>query len=162
MPSRPGFHTARLSSGMLLHASIPFPASGLPTAWIPPCSLDASGISGQAVFESAVATGSELNSLISTATASTAVVTRSTEPGPLLLLPPCSGCCHRLEPAPYLLHVAPDQFWHPTCLVCVACATPLEAEGACWLRQGRPYCQRDYARSVDTAKCCLYKRSVHM
>lgn len=53
---------------------------------------------------------------------------------------------------PHRRPVDPDMEWHTTCQKCVECGTQLDEMRTCFVREGRTYCKRDYAR-MFTAKC---------
>lgn len=60
----------------------------------------------------------------------------------------CYGCKNPIEDE-YRLCVTPDLQWHASCLVCSECHTNLDESCTCFLKEGRPYCKKDYVRSVN-------------
>ncbi|XP_063955860.1 insulin gene enhancer protein ISL-1-like [Lytechinus pictus] len=66
----------------------------------------------------------------------------------------CVGCGGSIQDQ-YILRVAPDLEWHAACLRCADCSTYLDETCTCFVRDGKPYCKRDYLRLFGTkcAKC---------
>ncbi|XP_781774.3 insulin gene enhancer protein ISL-1 [Strongylocentrotus purpuratus] len=66
----------------------------------------------------------------------------------------CVGCGGSIQDQ-YILRVAPDLEWHAACLKCADCCTYLDETCTCFVRDGKPYCKRDYLRLFGTkcAKC---------
>ncbi|XP_071844976.1 insulin gene enhancer protein isl-1-like [Apostichopus japonicus] len=66
----------------------------------------------------------------------------------------CVGCGGAIQDQ-YILRVAPDLEWHASCLKCSDCSTYLDESCTCFVRDGKPYCKRDYLRLFGTkcAKC---------
>lgn len=63
----------------------------------------------------------------------------------------CAGCSHPIRDQ-YVLHVDPDLDWHADCLRCTECRRQLDETCTCFVRDGRPYCKADYARSVSSTR----------
>lgn len=59
----------------------------------------------------------------------------------------CYGCKKPIEDH-YRLRVSPDMEWHTGCLACSECQRYLDETCTCFMRDGRPYCRRDYVRQV--------------
>ncbi|XP_033108816.1 insulin gene enhancer protein isl-1-like [Anneissia japonica] len=68
----------------------------------------------------------------------------------------CVGCGGQIYDQ-YILRVAPDLEWHGRCLKCADCDTYLDETCTCFVRDGKPYCKKDYLRLFGTkcAKCHL-------
>ncbi|XP_022099648.1 insulin gene enhancer protein ISL-1-like [Acanthaster planci] len=66
----------------------------------------------------------------------------------------CVGCGGQIQDQ-YILRVAPDLEWHAACLKCGDCEAYLDETCTCFVRDGKPYCKRDYLRLFGTkcAKC---------
>ncbi|CDW58440.1 Homeobox and LIM domain containing protein [Trichuris trichiura] len=63
----------------------------------------------------------------------------------------CNGCGQEIYDQ-YILRVAPDLEWHAGCLKCFDCCQFLDENCTCFVRDGKPYCKRDYVR-LFAAKC---------
>jgi len=63
----------------------------------------------------------------------------------------CVGCGGPIQDQ-YILRVAPDLEWHASCLKCADCNLYLDESCTCFVRDGKTYCKRDYARLFG-AKC---------
>nr|ABO93221.1 Islet [Platynereis dumerilii] len=63
----------------------------------------------------------------------------------------CVGCGSKIQDQ-YILRVAPDLEWHAACLKCADCDQFLDETCTCFVREGKTYCKRDYARLFGT-KC---------
>uniref|UniRef100_A0A5S6QAE7 Homeobox domain-containing protein n=1 Tax=Trichuris muris TaxID=70415 RepID=A0A5S6QAE7_TRIMR len=63
----------------------------------------------------------------------------------------CNGCGQEIYDQ-YILRVAPDLEWHAGCLKCFDCCQYLDENCTCFVRDGKPYCKRDYVR-LFAAKC---------
>ena len=57
----------------------------------------------------------------------------------------CYGCKKPFE-GTYRLRVSPDMEWHPSCLVCSECQRNLDEFCTCFIKDGRPYCKKDYMK----------------
>lgn len=57
----------------------------------------------------------------------------------------CYGCKTPIVDE-YRLRVSPDLEWHASCLVCSECQVNLDENCTCFLKDGRPYCKKDYFR----------------
>ena len=55
----------------------------------------------------------------------------------------CNGCRRPIED-PFHFSVSPDTEWHVSCLQCFKCNSTLDESGTCFMKEGRPYCRRDY------------------
>uniref|UniRef100_A0A3B3ZUG1 Uncharacterized protein n=1 Tax=Periophthalmus magnuspinnatus TaxID=409849 RepID=A0A3B3ZUG1_9GOBI len=66
----------------------------------------------------------------------------------------CVGCGSQILD-PYILRVSPDLEWHASCLRCAECGQYLDETCTCFVRDGRTFCRRDYARlfGIKCAKC---------
>ncbi|KAM8907521.1 insulin gene enhancer protein ISL-2 [Lycaon pictus] len=66
----------------------------------------------------------------------------------------CVGCGSRIHDQ-FLLRVSPDLEWHAACLKCAECSQYLDETCTCFVRDGKTYCKRDYARlfGIKCAKC---------
>ncbi|XP_052795832.1 insulin gene enhancer protein ISL-1-like isoform X1 [Mya arenaria] len=66
----------------------------------------------------------------------------------------CVGCGSQILD-PFILRVAPDLEWHASCLKCADCNEFLDETRTCFVRDGKTYCKRDYARLFGQrcAKC---------
>ncbi|VDI71031.1 insulin gene enhancer protein ISL-1 [Mytilus galloprovincialis] len=63
----------------------------------------------------------------------------------------CVGCGSQIHDQ-FILKVAPDLEWHASCLKCVDCSQYLDETCTCFVRDGKTYCRKDYARLFG-AKC---------
>ena len=61
--------------------------------------------------------------------------------------PTCVGCGSQILDQ-FILRVAPDLEWHASCLKCADCNQYLDETCTCFVRDGKPYCKRDYTRLV--------------
>ena len=59
--------------------------------------------------------------------------------------PTCVGCGSQILDQ-FILRVAPDLEWHASCLKCADCNQYLDETCTCFVRDGKPYCKRDYTR----------------
>ncbi|KAG9352346.1 hypothetical protein JZ751_020759 [Albula glossodonta] len=68
----------------------------------------------------------------------------------------CVGCGSQIHDQ-YILRVSPDLEWHAACLKCADCNQYLDETCTCFVRDGKTYCKRDYARlfGIKCAKCNL-------
>lgn len=57
----------------------------------------------------------------------------------------CVGCGSQIHDQ-YILRVSPDLEWHAACLKCAECSQYLDETCTCFVRDGKTYCKRDYAR----------------
>ncbi|KAK5902257.1 hypothetical protein CesoFtcFv8_007531 [Champsocephalus esox] len=66
----------------------------------------------------------------------------------------CVGCGSQIHDQ-YILRVSPDLEWHAACLKCAECSQYLDETCTCFVRDGKTYCKRDYARlfGIKCAKC---------
>ncbi|XP_024912015.1 insulin gene enhancer protein isl-2a isoform X2 [Cynoglossus semilaevis] len=66
----------------------------------------------------------------------------------------CVGCGSQIHDQ-YILRVSPDLEWHAACLKCAECNQYLDETCTCFVRDGKTYCKRDYARlfGIKCAKC---------
>ncbi|KAH6938535.1 hypothetical protein HPB50_010281 [Hyalomma asiaticum] len=66
----------------------------------------------------------------------------------------CAGCGVPIRDQ-FILRVAPDLEWHAACLKCADCHQFLDETCTCFVRDGKPYCKRDYHRlfSIKCSKC---------
>ncbi|XP_036211152.1 insulin gene enhancer protein ISL-2 [Myotis myotis] len=66
----------------------------------------------------------------------------------------CVGCGSQIHD-PFILRVSPDLEWHAACLKCAECSQYLDETCTCFVRDGKTYCKRDYARlfGVKCAQC---------
>ncbi|KAL4005801.1 hypothetical protein ACER0C_005514 [Sarotherodon galilaeus] len=66
----------------------------------------------------------------------------------------CVGCGSQIHDQ-YILRVSPDLEWHAACLKCAECNQHLDETCTCFVRDGKTYCKRDYARlfGIKCAKC---------
>lgn len=55
----------------------------------------------------------------------------------------CSGCRRPIEDQ-FHFSVSPDTEWHVSCLLCFKCNSSLDESGTCFMKEGRPYCRKDY------------------
>lgn len=61
----------------------------------------------------------------------------------------CHGCSQPIEDE-FSMHVSPNLEWHAACLMCAECREFLdETCETCFIKDGRPYCRKDYTRSVQ-------------
>ena len=75
----------------------------------------------------------------------------------------CYGCKQPIQDE-YRLRVSPDLEWHASCLICCACGVNLDENCTCFLKDGKPFCKKDYVRcvcvwselSVGTLVTCMY------
>jgi len=66
----------------------------------------------------------------------------------------CVGCGGLIQDQ-FILRVSPDLSWHAACLKCCECETLLDENQTCFVRDGKPFCKKDYVRlySVRCASC---------
>ncbi|XP_041853321.1 insulin gene enhancer protein isl-2a isoform X1 [Melanotaenia boesemani] len=66
----------------------------------------------------------------------------------------CVGCGSQIHDQ-YILRVSPNLEWHAACLKCAECNQYLDETCTCFVRDGKTYCKRDYARlfGIKCAKC---------
>ncbi|XP_036271509.1 insulin gene enhancer protein ISL-2 [Pipistrellus kuhlii] len=66
----------------------------------------------------------------------------------------CVGCGSQIHDQ-FILRVSPDLEWHAACLKCAECSQFLDETCTCFVRDGKTYCKRDYARlfGVKCARC---------
>ncbi|XP_033611958.1 insulin gene enhancer protein ISL-2 [Fukomys damarensis] len=66
----------------------------------------------------------------------------------------CVGCGSQIHDQ-FILRVSPDLEWHAACLKCAECSQYLDETCTCFVRDGKTYCKRDYARlfGIKCAKC---------
>ncbi|XP_061774052.1 insulin gene enhancer protein isl-2a [Nerophis ophidion] len=66
----------------------------------------------------------------------------------------CVGCGSQIHDQ-YILRVSPDLEWHAACLKCAECRQHLDESCTCFVRDGKTYCKRDYARlfGIKCANC---------
>lgn len=57
----------------------------------------------------------------------------------------CVGCGSQIHDQ-YIMRVSPDLEWHAACLKCAECSQYLDETCTCFVRDGKTYCKRDYAR----------------
>ncbi|XP_012867395.1 PREDICTED: insulin gene enhancer protein ISL-2 [Dipodomys ordii] len=57
----------------------------------------------------------------------------------------CVGCGSQIHDQ-FILRVSPDLEWHAACLKCAECSEYLDETCTCFVRDGKTYCKRDYAR----------------
>ncbi|KFO37958.1 Insulin gene enhancer protein ISL-2 [Fukomys damarensis] len=57
----------------------------------------------------------------------------------------CVGCGSQIHDQ-FILRVSPDLEWHAACLKCAECSQYLDETCTCFVRDGKTYCKRDYAR----------------
>lgn len=57
----------------------------------------------------------------------------------------CCGCGSQIFDQ-FILRVSPDLEWHAACLKCADCHQFLDETCTCFVRDGKPYCKRDYLR----------------
>lgn len=60
----------------------------------------------------------------------------------------CYGCKKPIEDD-YRLSVSPDLEWHMDCLTCAECQQCLDESCTCFIKNGRPYCKKDYVRYIS-------------
>eukprot|EP00731_Ephydatia_muelleri_P016860 Em0009g1284a len=66
----------------------------------------------------------------------------------------CNGCRRPIEDQ-FHFTISPDTEWHVSCLLCFKCNSTLEGSGTCFMKEGRPYCRRDYVQlfGIQCAGC---------
>jgi insulin gene enhancer protein ISL-1 len=57
----------------------------------------------------------------------------------------CVGCGGEIHDQ-YILRVAPNLEWHAACLKCSECQMFLDENCTCFVRDGKTFCKKDYAR----------------
>ncbi|XP_063695168.1 insulin gene enhancer protein ISL-2B-like isoform X1 [Bolinopsis microptera] len=62
----------------------------------------------------------------------------------------CAGCRCPITDQ-FILRVAPNLEWHASCLKCDDCNKFLDENCTCFIREGKPYCKKDFVRFG--AKC---------
>merc|ERR1711988_595169 len=67
------------------------------------------------------------------------------------LPPQCVGCGGAIHDQ-FILRVSPDLSWHAACLKCSECGMLLDETHTCFVRDGKTFCKKDYAR-LYSAKC---------